>query len=154
MVEVLTSASRYPSRDWLSFVKTTRARSKIRHWLNTEQNKRSMEIGRRLLERELRRYKVSLKKLLESDEMPGFLESEGIGKVEGHDEPGRLWQAPAAPGRPSGSGGAGASARRGETGRIRQAVSRILPFGSSPITVSGQGDLLAYLAKCCSPTAR
>ena len=38
-----------------------------------------------------------------------------------------------------------------EPSRLRKAVSRILPFGDSPIVVKGQGDLLAFLAKCCSP---
>jgi GTP pyrophosphokinase len=151
MVEVLTSSTRYPSRDWLSFVRTSRARSKIRHWLSTEQNKRSMEIGQRLLERELRRYKLSLKKLLDSDGMPAFLESEGLSRSE--DMLSRIGFGRLQPRQ---------VVRRilGETeahevpdpGRLRKAVTRILPFGSSsPIVVSGQGDLLAYLAKCCSP---
>ena len=150
MVEVLTSPTRYPSRDWLSFVKTSRARSKIRNWLNTEQNKRSMEIGRRLLEREARRYKKSLKKLLESEELPTFLEAEGLGRSE--DLLSRIGfgklQARQVVRRLLGTGD---EREPEEPGRIRQAVNRILPFGSSPISVSGQGDLLAYLAKCCTP---
>src|SRR4029077_4932075 len=38
-----------------------------------------------------------------------------------------------------------------EPGRLRQVVSRILPFGQGPIAVKGHGDMLAYLAKCCNP---
>ena len=150
MVEVMTSASRYPSRDWLSFVKTPRARSKIRHWLNTEQNKRSTEIGQRLLERELRRYKVSLKRLLESEALPAFLEGEGLAKSE--DMLSRIGFGKLQPRQVVRRVLGDAEPREvDDPGRLRRAVTRILPFGSSPIVVSGQGDLLAYLAKCCSP---
>jgi len=150
MVEILTSASRYPSRDWLNFVKTSRARSKIRNWLNTEQNKRSMEIGRRLVERELKRYPVNMKKLLDTAELKHYLEGEGLarpddlfsrigfGKLQARQVLARVLGETETP------EGEGPS-------RIRQAVNRILPFGTSPIEVTGQGDLLAYLAKCCSP---
>jgi len=150
MVEVLTSASRYPSHDWLGFAVTSRAKSKIRHWLNTEQNKRSMEIGQRLLERELRRYKVSLKRFLGNDELQVFLEGEGLARAEdmlsrigfGKLQPRQVVR------RVLGDSGVDEGE---DPSRLRQAVNRILPFGSSPITVSGQGDLLAYLAKCCCP---
>src|SRR5215218_8825265 len=53
MVEILTNPNRNPSRDWLTFVTTSRAKSKIRQWLNTQQKQRAMEIGRRLLDKEL-----------------------------------------------------------------------------------------------------
>jgi GTP pyrophosphokinase len=150
MVEVLTNATRYPSRDWLNLVKTSRAKSKIRHWLNTEQNKRSMEIGRRLVERELKRYRVSMKRFLDNEALPSFLEAEGLarpddlfsrvgfGKLQARHALGRiLGEQPVSP--------------PDEPSRIRQAVNRILPFGTSPISITGQGDLLAFLAKCCSP---
>ncbi len=149
MVEILTSSTRYPSRDWLSFVKTSRAKSKIRHWLNTEQNKRSMEIGRRLLEREVKRCNTSLKRLLESDELESFLESEGLGKVD--DMYSRIGFGKMQPRQVVTRVLGKDEAEREDPSRLRQAVNRILPFGSSPIEVSGQGDLLAYLAKCCSP---
>ncbi|MEA2693999.1 MAG: diphosphokinase / guanosine-3,5-bis(diphosphate) 3-diphosphatase, partial [Acidobacteriota bacterium] len=73
MVEVLTSPNRNPSRDWLTFVKTPRAKSKIRQWLNTQQKQRAMEIGRRLFEKEVRRYNQSPKKLLDSPAMAEYL---------------------------------------------------------------------------------
>ena len=65
MVEILTSPQRNPSRDWLNVVTTSRARSKIRHWLNVQQKERAVEIGRRMLEKELRQYKVPAKKVLD-----------------------------------------------------------------------------------------
>ena len=63
MVEVLTNPSRNPSRDWLNLVVTSRAKNKIRQWLNTQQKQRAMEIGRRVFEKELRKYGLSLRKV-------------------------------------------------------------------------------------------
>lgn len=152
LVEILSTAGRQPSRDWLSFVVTSRAKSKIRQWLNVQQKQRAMEIGRRIFEKEARRYKLNPKKILESPEVAKYTAEEGIGKpddllarigfgkievrqvltrVVGDD---RLTEVPVAKPSP-----------------LRQAVGRLLPFGNGPILVKGQGDLLAYLAKCCNP---
>ena len=56
MVEILTSTSQVPHKGWLKFVRTSRARAKIKHWFKLEENKRALEIGHRLLERECRRH--------------------------------------------------------------------------------------------------
>ena len=151
IIEIITNPNRFPSRDWLSFVKTSRAKTKIRQWLNTEQKKRATEIGRRLMERELKKHKVSLKRILDSPQLDDYLTGEGYGRPED------LMAAV----------GFGKVAVRGvlrrlltsdeletvgpEPGPIRKAVTKLLPFGSGAIAVKGQHDLLAYLAKCCSP---
>jgi GTP pyrophosphokinase len=151
IVEILSNPGRNPSRDWLGIVQTSRAKSKIRHWLNTQQKQRAVEIGRRLLDRELKKYKVSPKKVLESDALKEYLSNEGFARSDD------LFS----------SIGFGKLAVRQvmtrvlsqeqlatpseKPGPIRRAVTKILPFGSSAITVKGHGDLLAYLAKCCSP---
>jgi GTP pyrophosphokinase len=54
-VEVVTDARQKPSRDWLAFVKTARARQKIRHWIKQEESAASVQLGRDLFERELRK---------------------------------------------------------------------------------------------------
>ncbi|MGH9464006.1 MAG: RelA/SpoT family protein [Thermoanaerobaculia bacterium] len=153
IVEVLTSSSRTPSRDWLKFVVTSRAKSKIRHWLSTEQKKRAIEIGRRLLEREARKLRIAARRVLEGGDLATYLEREGIGNADdllaaiGFGKltarqvihrvlPADQFAAAVAP----------------EPGRLRRAVSRVLPFGGSPaLVVKGHGDLMAYVAKCCSP---
>ena len=56
-----------PSRDWLTFTKSSRARNKIKHWLNEHQRERAIEIGSKLLEREGRKYKVSLNRFNDAD---------------------------------------------------------------------------------------
>ena len=68
-VEILTSPSQAPSKDWLDFVVSGKARSKIRHAIRVAENARSRELGRDLLERELRRAGLSLARLLESGEL-------------------------------------------------------------------------------------
>ncbi len=64
IVEVLTSVNQTPSKDWLSFVKTSKARNKIRQWIKAEQREKSIEIGRELLEKELRKHQYSLKRAM------------------------------------------------------------------------------------------
>ncbi|MGH9485001.1 MAG: RelA/SpoT family protein, partial [Terriglobales bacterium] len=66
IVEVLTQPKHTPSRTWLSYVRTSRARQKIKHWFNIHERRRATEIGRRVLEREARRYQVSVKELSEA----------------------------------------------------------------------------------------
>jgi GTP pyrophosphokinase len=82
IVEIQTSPTRWPSRDWLSFVGTSRAKSKIRQWINTEQTKRAQEIGRRSLEKGLKKHKVSPRRVLESADMKEYLVAEGIANLE------------------------------------------------------------------------
>ncbi|QQR75804.1 MAG: bifunctional (p)ppGpp synthetase/guanosine-3',5'-bis(diphosphate) 3'-pyrophosphohydrolase [Holophagales bacterium] len=151
IVEIVTNTSRHPSRDWLGLVVTSRAKSKIRHWLNTQQIQQAMEIGRRLLDKDLRRYKLSPRKALDSAQVKDFMTAEGIaktddlfarigfGKVTTKQVLAHLLteeQLAQAPAKPS---------------ALREAVGRMLPFGAGPISVRGHGDLLAVLAKCCNP---
>jgi GTP pyrophosphokinase len=68
-VEVITNASQYPRKDWLDFAKTGRARSRIRHAIRGNERERSRELGREILERELRKAGLGLKRLLETGEL-------------------------------------------------------------------------------------
>ncbi len=63
VVEIVTQKGHAPSRDWLSFVHTSRARSKIRQWINLHEREQATDVGRRLLEKEARQAGVSLKKI-------------------------------------------------------------------------------------------
>src|SRR6185295_2867877 len=68
-VEVLTSPTQIPHKDWLKFVRSPRAKTKIKHWLKIEETKRSVEIGRRLLEREFRRHDLPPAQMLKSERL-------------------------------------------------------------------------------------
>src|SRR5215468_8724856 len=67
VVEILTQKGHTPSRDWLSFVRSSHARSKIRHWINVQERQEATEMGHRLLEKESRQFGRSLKKIPEAD---------------------------------------------------------------------------------------
>src|SRR3974390_374455 len=67
IVEILTQPGHHPSRDWLAFVKSSRARQKTKHWLKIPQRERALEIGRKLIEKEARKYRVALKDISEAE---------------------------------------------------------------------------------------
>src|SRR5207248_5110612 len=67
-VEILTSPNIRPNKDWLSFVKTSRAQAKIRQFIKMQQRERSLEIGRDLLEREFRRFDLTFTKMVKTAE--------------------------------------------------------------------------------------
>ena len=151
IVEILTNPNREPSRDWLKLVTTPRAKGKIRAWLNAQQRKRAVEIGRNLLERELKRYRSSMRKIADSDELEALLKDEGLGSLE--DLCSKI-----------GFGKAQAKyvtrrlipakeLERGEEepSAFARVVKRILPSSDSPVLVRGSDDMLAFLAKCCNP---
>ena len=78
IVEIMTQPGHMPSRDWLSFAKSSRARNKIKHWLNEHQKERAIEIGRKLIEKESRKYRVSLKDI-EDKEFQRIAAEYGVG---------------------------------------------------------------------------
>jgi len=147
IVEIVTSPTQSPSREWLNMVATSRAKHKIRHWLNTEQKNRSIELGRKLIEREARKQRVQWRKLVAENALDGVLTENGWARIED------LY---------ADVGYGKMSARtlverfvtdeQKEPGVIQQAVRKIFPFtGSATIKVKGYDDLLTYLAKCCNP---
>ncbi len=159
IVEISTQTGHTPSRDWLSFTKSSKARNKIKHWLNEHQRQRAVEIGRKLLDREARKYKLSLNKYGTADfdkvaveygmgSEAELLAAVGFGKYSARQvlnklEPGSTMAAePAAP--ESGVGNA--------VGQMSEAVKRVFfGKGSDSLQVEGQDDLLVYRARCCNP---
>jgi GTP pyrophosphokinase len=69
IVEVITSANHHPSKDWLKNVKTVKARSKIRHWIKTQEKERSTSLGREMLEKAFRKEKLNFNTLAKSEKM-------------------------------------------------------------------------------------
>jgi len=68
-IEIQTNPTHKPSKDWLGFVKTSKAKTKIRQWIKTEQRERSIELGRALIEKELQKHNFSFSKMLKSGEL-------------------------------------------------------------------------------------
>jgi len=153
IVEILTQPGHKPSRDWLAVVKSSRARNKIKHWLNVHQRERAIEIGRKLIEKEARKYRISLKEIKDpelqkiasdyglgrpDDLMAGI----GYGKYSARQVLARLVPAGS---EPIGEGeGLKAST-------IASVVRRVFGGDNNAISVKGHGDLLVYRARCCNP---
>ena len=149
IVEILTNPSHRPSQDWLSFVVTSRARSKIRQWLNTDRRSSSIQLGKSLVERELKRFHISAKilhgdgKLTEALSDLGFPSLDdyyaavAYGKVSvkqlvGHLVPEADWKEPT-------------------ESKITTVVRRALGLSGTAVKVRGLDDVMVYLAKCCGP---
>src|SRR3989475_8599306 len=82
IVEIVTQAGHTPSRDWLMAVKTSRARNKIRHWLNVQESEKAIELGKKMLEKEARKYKTNLRDVLENPKLEAMLPDYGASKAE------------------------------------------------------------------------
>src|SRR6187399_1392345 len=82
IVEIVTTPGHKPSRDWLNFVVTSRARNKIKHYIHAEEKERSLELGRKLFDKEARRYGLNLKHLTEPETMARVLGEYGMGKPD------------------------------------------------------------------------
>src|SRR6188508_2290332 len=82
IVEIMTTAGHHPSRDWLNFVVTSRARNKIKHYIHAEEKSRSLELGRKVFEKEARRYGLNLKSLTDGAVFATALSDYGYSKAE------------------------------------------------------------------------
>ena len=151
-VEVLTSTHQKPSKDWLNFVRTSKARNKIRQWVKTEQRERSIELGHGLLEKELRKNGFSFGRIVAGETMAPTLDELGFGHLDdllanigyGKISLGQVInrlipkeQLKASPPPP---------------GRLTRVLEKIR--GKSPtsaIKVQGVEDILVRFARCCNP---
>ena len=151
IVEIVTTPGHKPSRDWLNFAVTSRARNKIKHFIHAEEKERSLELGRKLFDKEAKRYGLNLKQLTEPETMSRVLTEYGMGKADelyialgyGKLSPKNvlakfvpqeeLKEAP-----PEGS--------------IASVVRRVLGGADDDkITVHGIDDLMVFRARCCNP---
>jgi GTP diphosphokinase / guanosine-3',5'-bis(diphosphate) 3'-diphosphatase len=150
VVEIVTQKGHTPSRDWLSFIHTSRARSKIRQWINLHEREEATDVGRRLLEKEARQAGVSLKKISGEDLQRVATEygcsrvedlyadlgygkwsaRQVIAKATGHPLPANLEEKPPKP---------------------ASNIRRMLGLDEAAIIVRGHDDLMVYRSKCCNP---
>lgn len=68
IIEITTSKNHHPSKDWLKYVKTVKARSKIRHWIKTQEKERSMTLGREMLDKAFRKERLNFNILAKSEQ--------------------------------------------------------------------------------------
>ena len=81
-VEILTSKQKHPSRDWLSFVKTSKARSKIIHYVNHREREKSLELGREILETEIRKYGFNPGEVLKGNVLDEAIQASGFNTID------------------------------------------------------------------------
>jgi GTP pyrophosphokinase len=156
VVEIMTQTGHNPSRDWLGFAKSTRARNKIRHWLNIHQRERAIEIGKKLLEKQARKYRLALKDF--NDKTMDAIGKEyglgggqdllagiGYGKFSARQVLAKL--------SPEISEQTPSEEPAKTSSTLGTAIRRV--FGQSAdtgaIKVKGYNDLLVYRARCCNP---
>jgi GTP pyrophosphokinase len=156
IIEILTSAGHHPSRDWLSLAVTNRARAKIRHYLNTAAKQQAIDIGRKHLERELKRYDLALKKLLAQGRIEAISQELGLGgkaddlytalgygKISARQVVAKLVPAEKLTEAPA--------PEKEKPRALAKALRRLLSPDQAQIKVKGTDDLLIYRARCCNP---
>ncbi|WP_442878156.1 RelA/SpoT family protein [Brachybacterium sp. J144] len=163
VVEVFTSKSPEagPSQDWLGFVKSPRARSKIRQWFSKERREEALERGKDELAKALRRQDLPMRRLLTHDTLATVASDLNLPSVdslytaigEGHTSAQHVVERL----RASFGGTIGAEEDVAEMTLPSRAKSR--PSRSAQhiadtdqgVVVDGQSDLWVKLAKCCAP---
>jgi GTP pyrophosphokinase len=151
VVEILTQTGHQPSRDWLSAVKTARARNKIKHVINQAERTKAVEIGQKSIEKEARRLGISLGRI-SNDDLQSVASEYGVSKIED------LY---------AGIGFGRYSARQALQKMAPEDIPVVeppapppvlpnvpgLPLGDGDLTiqVKGADDVLVYRARCCNP---
>ena len=143
-IEVLTSPTHVPSKDWLKIVKTPKAKTRIKQWIKAEEHKRSVYLGRKLLEREMRKHQLSPIETLKAErlqdvaqdlgtsDIDGLMVAIGYGKISAHQVVNRLL--------PEGL----------TKEKVLEKVER-RPTPAKGVKIKGIDDILIRLSKCCNP---
>jgi GTP pyrophosphokinase len=154
IIEVITSQHQHPSKDWLKFCVTTRAKSKIRWYVKEEQRKRALELGKEMLEKDFRKFGHNLQKALKDSpetrerlsslgakEVDDLYVQVGYGKVMGKDVVERFFPGakPMDEEKPS------------FLQRVVQSATKKARKSKSIIRVDGMEDMLVRFGKCCNP---
>ncbi len=149
IVEIKTQVNHRPSRDWLALVKTSRARNKIKHWINVAQRRQAIDIGKKLLEKEARKFGIALKKVAEEDTLRVARE---YGCTHADDLYAGLGYGKFATRQVLSNLVPSALIEAEQPSRLTSAVKRVLGLNrDASIEVDGHDDLMVYRAKCCKP---
>jgi GTP pyrophosphokinase len=150
VAEIVTSKNHHPSKDWLTFVKTVKARSRIRQWIKIQERDRSITLGREMCEKAFRKYRLNFHTLVKSEEMDsvvahfGFktaddlIASVGYGKIT-----------PLQVVRRFASGAESEARDKSIFNKLMGRVRKKKPKGG--VSVKGVDDILIKFGKCCQP---
>jgi len=154
VVEIITSANHHPSKDWLSFVTSSRARTRIRNWIKTEEREVSLALGKELCERDFSKHGLEFGRMLKSGELEkiakeGFsisgveslLAAIGYGKISVQQLLGKILP----PEKLSPK----------KVSAFKRMFDKLKPGGKpesrSPVVVKGVEEMLVKFARCCNP---
>jgi GTP pyrophosphokinase len=157
VVEVMTNPNQHPSKDWLDYVSTSRARSKIRAFLRTEQREKSLKLGRELLEKDMHQRSMSLSRLAKNEaEMRRVIERFGVSSADelfvgvGYGKVSARaicdFLAPKEDDKSTSS-----PPDSIKEGRIESLVRKVTGKASQGIRLNGIDDVLVRYTKCCNP---
>jgi GTP pyrophosphokinase len=150
-IEIVTSNRQHPSKDWLDFVRTPRAKTKIRQWIKRQERDQSIQLGKEILEKALEQSHLNLPNILKNEQLSSILEhfslqtiedllaNIGYGRISARQVVGRL--------KPKLG-----DDKEGHAGLMGKVVSRIRRKKSDRgIKVKGLEDILVRFANCCHP---
>jgi GTP diphosphokinase / guanosine-3',5'-bis(diphosphate) 3'-diphosphatase len=151
-VEIITDSGRHPSKDWLKFVKTAKAKARIKHWIRTEERDRSIAFAKELLEREGRKLGVNIAKAMKDGRFDKIVEelsfksredlltAVGYARITPKQVLHRL--------QPSGTL---TPEGKTDTSEAKAQEQEAKPRTSKGISIKGVDDVLVQFAKCCNP---
>jgi GTP pyrophosphokinase len=150
IVEIVTSKNHTPSKDWLKFVKTIKARSKIRQWIKTQEKERSISLGREMLDKAFRKERLNFVTLCKSEKMSAVVESLGLKTLEdlianvGYGKTTPLQVV-----RPFVAKAEAETDRQSILDKLMSRVRKKKPRAG--VLVKGVEDILIKFGKCCQP---
>ena len=148
MIEIITQTGHHPSKDWLKFAVTSRARSKIKNWIKTEERSKSIDLGKDLLEKEFKRHHLKFTVVARSEEIKKIYDEYGLNSLEdlmvsvgyGKISPKhvvRLFLPE--------------EIARGEEIPAEKPKKKAPPITAPGISLTGIEDIMVHYAKCCNP---
>ena len=148
MIEIITQTGHHPSKDWLKFAVTSRARSKIKNWIKTEERSKSIDLGKDLLEKEFKRHHLKFTAVARSEEIKKIYDEYGLNSLEdlmvsvgyGKISPKhvvRLFLPE--------------EIARGEEIPEEKPKKKAPPISTPGISLTGIEDVMVHYAKCCNP---
>jgi GTP pyrophosphokinase len=152
-VEIMTSPNQKPSKDWLKFVKTSRAKTKIRQWFTNEEREKSISLGKEMLEKELRKYHIQPIKVTKSGELAkvanefsfqgvdDLMAAMGYGKMTANQIIGKILPQELLD----------QQKEEHEEGRLKRLLKKVTRSPKDALLIKGIDNVMVRYAGCCNP---
>ncbi len=149
-VEVMTTKGHNPSKDWLNFVKTVKARSRIRHWIKTQEKERSTSLGREMCEKAFRKNNLNFISLSKTEEMKAVVKEFNFKTLD--DMIAHVGYGKITPLQIIGKFTATPEKHESDESILNRLIGRVKKKKTSDgVVVKGIDDILIRFSKCCQP---